>query len=81
MEALGPSMSLSKLTRSGTLSGLVQIVGGDVTLLSGSEAPRGVTVCERQVFYAFSPGYVISTCEGDADRATLVVSRDNVEGP
>jgi|GEM_PF-5390477 len=78
---LDPSLSLSKLLRSGTLSGLVQIVGGDVTLLSGSEAPRGVTVCERQVFYAFSPGFVVSTCEGDATSATLVVSRDIMEGP
>jgi hypothetical protein len=75
-----PNLSLSKLASGRALSGLMQIVGGDIALLHGAEAPISFSVCNRQVFYAFSPGYVAATCEGDTSGATLVVSRDNFEG-
>jgi hypothetical protein len=62
------------------LSGLTQILGGDVIVLGAGEAPKDRAVCFRQMFFVFSSGFASSICEGNLNLPTLIIARDVAAG-
>ena len=57
------------------LNGLIQILGGDVRVLSKDKSNITQFVCSRQMFYLFESGFAASTCEGNVSDVTRIISR------
>jgi hypothetical protein len=74
--------SLSKIFNlpANSFSGLKQIIGGDILILSGDEATAGRNICARQMFFIYSSGFVASLCEGGISGATQIVTRNTAAG-
>lgn len=64
----------------GSLRGLASVIGGDIQILTGEEAPKNRAICWRQQFFIFSSGFVAGICEGSMRGATQIVSRDTATG-
>lgn len=78
---IAASVNLGRLfNMPGAFSGLKQILGGDVRILSGEEATKDRAVCSRQMIFVFTSGSVASICEGNAGGPVLLVNRNPVQG-
>lgn len=53
---------------------LVQIIGGDVRVLTGEQAVKNKHVCPRQMFFVFGSGAVAAICEGNVSGVSMIVS-------
>lgn len=62
--------------RAANASNLVQILGGDVRVLTGEQAVKDKNVCPRQMFFLFATGAVANVCEGNIGGVSVIAGKN-----